>query len=309
MKETIKWIQSEDMSFYTHIWEAEASTAKAIFYLVHGSVEHSLRYKEFARTLTDQGYIVVAPDLRGHGKTAEKSNSLGHFTNNPMGWELCVHDLKIIYDKIILWYPEIPIIIFGHSMGSYLVRSLVKEYPLVLKGLIISGTGGFARGIGDAGIWMAKAVMHFKGVNYKSPFLTDLVYGTLNKKIGKTTTPFDFLSCDEEAVQTYINDPLCGYVCTAEFIHEMLLGTRKSNQEEMFDLEYKKIPLLLISGGNDPVGDKHSKGIKKVADNYKRYLDNVTFKLYEGARHELLNELNKQTVTDDIIQWLSTLEQ
>lgn len=309
MKESVKWIQTEDLSFHTLIWEPTERSPKAIFYLVHGSVEHAMRYKEFANRLTREGYLVIAPDLRGHGKTAEKNNSLGHFTNNPMGWELCVHDLKIIYDQISSWYPNIPVVLFGHSMGSYLVRTLIKEYPLKLKALIISGSGGFAKGIGDAGIWMAKAIMHFKGVNHKSPFLTDLVYGTLNKKLGSTVTPFDFLSRDENVVQAYLNDPLCGYTCSAEFIHEMLVGTRKSNQLEMFDIENKTLPVLIMSGEADPVGDKRNKGIKKVVSNYNRYLKNVTFNLYKGGRHELLNELNKEVVTDDIIQWLSTLDQ
>lgn len=307
MKETIRWIDSEDLSFYTVIWEPTDIKPKAIFYLVHGSVEHSMRYKRFAKSLTDQGYIVIAPDLRGHGKTAEKNNTLGHFTDDPMGWELCVHDLKVIYDHFTVWYPNFPVVLFGHSMGSYLVRMLMKEYPVPLQGVIISGSGGFARGIGDAGIWMAKAVMRVKGVNHKSPFLTDLVYGTLNKKIAKTTTPFDFLSSDTEEVQHYINDPLCGYVCSAEFIHEMLLGTRKSNQAVMFELENKALPMLIISGGDDPVGDKNNKGIKKVVKNYTNHLDHVTFKLYEGARHELLNELNRVKVTEDIVKWLLTL--
>lgn len=307
MKETVKWINLEDLSFYTVIWEPTDCPAKAILYLVHGSVEHSMRYKRFAQSLTKQGYIVIAPDLRGHGETAKKNNTLGHFSDNPMGWTICVHDLKFIYDTFVAWYPELPVILFGHSMGSYLVRTLIKEYPVTLKGVILSGTGGFAAGIGDLGICLSKVIMHIKGVNYRSPFLTDLVYGTLNKKINQATTPFDFLSRDIQEVQRYMDDPLCGYTCSAEFIHEMLKGTQKSNQEMMFDINNKSLPMLIISGGDDPVGDKHSKGIKKVVNRYKHYLENVTFKLYDNARHELLNEVNKEMVTEDIIRWLSTL--
>lgn len=307
MKESVKWIKTEDLSFHTLIWTPERSSIKGVFYLVHGSVEHAMRYKEFAQALTEQGYVVIAPDLRGHGQTALRNQTLGHFSNAPMGWHLCVHDLKLIYDEIRLWYPELPIVLFGHSMGSYLVRTLVKEYPVQLQGLILSGTGAFANGIGDVGIWLAKLTIQLKGYAYPSRFLTDLVYGSLNKKIGQTVTAFDFLSRDAEEVKRYIDDPLCGYVCSAEFIHEMLVGTKQANQQELFNLKADAFPLLIISGDKDPVADKNSRGIKAVVRSYEAHLENVTFKLYKDARHELLNELNKEEVTSDILTWLSSL--
>lgn len=307
MKETVKWLESEELDFYIHIWEEETVKTKGVFYLVHGSVEHSYRYQHFAEKLTKEGYIVVAPDLRGHGKTGEKAKSLGYFSDNPMGWELCVHDLKYIYDAIVAWYPELPIVIFGHSMGSYLVRCFLKEYPVAISGAILSGTGGFAKGIGDFGIWIAKLMMHIKGRRHKSSFLTNLVYGTLNSKITQIKTPFDFLSRDEEVVSKYIEDPLCGYVCTAEFIHEMVLGTRKSNQREMFQLRNSQLPMLIVSGEEDPVGDKNNKGILGVVASYKKYMSSVTFKLYPNARHEVLNELDRERIMEDMIRWLSTL--
>lgn len=307
MKETIKWLKSEEMDFYLRIWEDESVKARRVFYLIHGSVEHSNRYEHFAEKLTKEGYIVVAPDLRGHGETGLKAKSLGYFSDQPMGWELCVHDIKYIYDTIVKWYPELPVVIFGHSMGSYLVRCFLKAYPVPLLAVILSGTGGFARGLGEIGIWISKLIMHIKGRRHKSPFLTNLVYGTLNSKITRVKTPFDFLSRDEEVVAKYIDDPLCGYVCTAEFIHEMVSGTEKSNHREMFRLKDVQLPMLIVSGAEDPVGDKNNKGILKVVKSYKKHMSAVTFKLYSNARHEVLNELEREQVMDDMISWLSTL--
>lgn len=307
MKEVIEWIKTEDISFFTRVWSSESVQPLGVFLLIHGSVEHSLRYKEFAKALTNKGYIVVAPDLRGHGQTGLKSRGIGYFSDEPMGWELAVHDLKVMYNQCVQWYPNLPITLFGHSMGSYLVRCFLKEYPVEIEGVILSGTGAFAKGIGDVGIFLSKLIMHMKGRRYKSEFLTNLVYGNLNKRIKERQTPFDFLTRDSEEVEAYIKDPLCGYTCSAEFIHEMLLGTKKANMLEVFQLKDKNLPLLIISGSNDPVGDRSGKGIKKVVHLYNQEMKNVTTHFYEGARHELLNELYRQDVIEDIFAWLPSL--
>jgi alpha-beta hydrolase superfamily lysophospholipase len=305
MKERIEWIKTDDISFFTRIWSSQVIEPTGVLLLIHGSVEHSLRYEAFAKALTEKGYLVVAPDLRGHGQTGLQSTGLGYFSDRPMGWELAVHDLKVMYDKCLEWYPDLQVTVFGHSMGSYLVRCFLKEYPVQVSGVILSGTGAFAAGVGDLGIWLSKLTMRLKGRSYKSRFLTDLVYGSLNKRIGKTQTPFDFLTRDSEEVAAYIKDPLCGYTCSAEFIHEMLVGTKKANALEMFQLERKALPMLIISGDNDPVGDRNGRGIKKVVKQYTQSLENVTAHFYEGARHELLNELYRQDVIEDIFAWLS----
>ncbi|MBN2898496.1 MAG: lysophospholipase [Clostridia bacterium] len=308
MEEIIRWITSEDVSFYTRVWRNETLPPKAIIFLVHGSVEHGGRYKAFAEHLTQQGYVVVAPDLRGHGETGIHGDGLGYFSDAPMGWEICVHDLKVIYDQCVDWYPGLPLIVFGHSMGSYLVRCFIKEYPVAMQGVVLSGTGHFATGIGDLALGLSKVLMHTKGKRYKSRFLTSLVYGTLNKRIGKTETDFDFLSRDTEQVRRYIEDPLCGYICTVDYLHEMLFGTKKANRAAMFELANRQLPLLLISGGEDPVADRGGKGFKKVFDSYKHRMDDVTAHVYEGARHEVLNETNRETVMADICAWLKTIE-
>jgi len=308
MNEIIKWIKIEDISFFTRVWVHESIEPRGIFLLIHGSVEHSQRYKHFAEALVENGYVVIAPDLRGHGQTGLESGRLGYFSDDPMGWELAVHDLKVMYDTSCQWYPELPVTLFGHSMGSYLVRCFLKEYPVLIKGVILSGTGSFASGIGDIGIWLSKILMHVKGRSHKSEFLTELVYGNLNKRIPNTQTPFDFLTRDSKEVAAYIEDPLCGYTCSAEFIHEMLLGTKKANVLEVFQLKNKELPLLIISGTNDPVGDRNGKGIKKVVNLYNEYMENVTTHFYEGARHEVLNELYRKDVMEDIFAWLSSFK-
>lgn len=305
MKEDIKWISTEDMSFYTHIWSPDNCDIKALVFLVHGSVEHAGRYKAFAEFLTAQGFIVVAPDLRGHGQTGLKNATLGYFSDAPMGWELTVHDLKVIYDQCAVWYPDLGIFIFGHSMGSYLVRCFIKEYQVALRGVVLSGTGAFARGIGHLGIALSKLVMHLKGRQFKSKFLTNLVYANLNRRIDQRQRDFDFLSRDQEIVAQYLQDPLCGYTCSAEYIHEMLIGTQKANAMTMFQLENRNLPLLIISGENDPVGDRNNKGIKQVIKHYRHTLEDVTVNIYSGARHEVLNELNRSEVYEDIQTWLN----
>jgi len=307
MREVIKWIELEDISLHTYVWSSDVVETKGLFLLIHGSVEHSARYREFAEQLTQNGYTVVAPDLRGHGKTGEKSGSVGHFSDGPMGWELCVHDIKYVYDRCRMWFPKMPVVLFGHSMGSFLVRSFLKEYPVSLKAGIISGTGDFERGLGDVGIWLAKGIMRMYGPRHKSPLLTDMVFNTLNRKVGKTETPFDFLSRDADRVQLYLADPLCGYTCTAEYIHEMLLGSRKSNDYRLFELSPSTLPMLFISGDADPLGGRRGSGVKNVVHRYRQHMTDVTFKLYKNARHELLNELNREMVIADVLDWLSSI--
>ena len=304
MKESIEWIYTEDISLYTRIWTNESMEPKGLLYVIHGSVEHTERYRAFAEFFTADGFVVVAPDLRGHGQTGLNSGGLGYFSDNPLGWELCVHDLKVVFDQCAQWYPELPRVILGHSMGSYLVRCFMKEYPVSLDGVILSGTGAFAKGLGAFGIGLSKLTIHFKGRGYKSKLLTDLVYGSLNRFIKDAHTEFDFLTRDEAVVRAYIEDPLCGYTCSAEFIHELLSGTKKSNAREMFQWANVELPLLIISGEKDPVADHGGKGLKKVVQGYRQYLNKVTVNIYPGARHEVLNETNKEEVFHDIHKWL-----
>ncbi|MDQ0214465.1 alpha-beta hydrolase superfamily lysophospholipase [Oikeobacillus pervagus] len=275
-----------------------------IVQISHGMAEHVLRYEDFARYLVDRGFIVFGHDHRGHGKTAKKKEEIGYFTDDD-GFEQVVRDVKQLTDLIQNDYPSTPIVLFGHSMGSFIARRYVQLFGHQLVGAIFSGTGGDPGFLGKMGLFIAEREGRKKGRRTASPLLDKLSFGHFNKQFKPNRTDFDWLTRDEEQVDLYIADPACGNIFTAGFFADLFTGLLTIHRQEEINKIPKQLPLLLIAGDQDPVG-KSGKGVRQVYQQYKKAgMEDVSLKLYEGARHEILNETNREEVFHDIASWIT----
>lgn len=308
MEETNCYIKgSDNIELYCYKWmPSSQQEIKGVFHLVHGSLEHAYRYKHVAEKLVQNGYVVYASDLRGHGKTVKEGGPFFYFSDQKNGWKLTVDDINLINNTIKIDYPETPIFLFGHSMGSFLVRDYMIYYGDKIEGVILSGSGVGVPAIQIAVTLFAKIVILFKGQKYKSPLLHKLVYGTLDNMVTGHQVKGDFISRDLKEVEKYQNDPFCNPTCTTQYAHDMLKNTTKINKKNQYKKCIFRNPLYIMSGGEDPVGGK-GKGVKIMSDLYKKSgIKDITLKVYPDSRHELVNELNKDEVINDMISWLDT---
>ena len=292
----------DNIEIYTYLWQPEGPL-KGALQIAHGMAEHALRYEGFAKFLVEKGFAVYANDHRGHGKTAGSKEKLGYFAPED-GWNLVVGDMVQLSGIIKKKHPDTPLFLFGHSLGSMLLRSYLMTHSHMLKGAILSGTGGDPGLIAAAGSIVARVVSLACGKEAQSPLLDKMSFGEFNKAFKPNRTPFDWLSRDEAEVDKYIKDPYCGTVFTAGFFEDLLYGVKEINKKESFGKIWRDLPIFVFSGDKDPVGDK-TKGVKQVMARLKKAgVKKVSHKFYEGGRHEMLNETNKKEVFADIHSWL-----
>ncbi len=276
---------------------------KAVVQIAHGMAEHSARYERFAGVLTAAGYAVYANDHRGHGQTAGHLSRAGIFADRD-GWATVVEDLYAVTRTIRDERPGLPIFLFGHSMGSMLSRTYAIKHGAELAGLVLSGTGGDPGMLGKVGQAVALVEARLRGKGTPSPLLDKLSFGTFNKPFEPARTKFDWLSRDPDEVDKYIEDPWCGFVCTAGFFQDLLHGISFINTDSQVARIPQGLPIYLFSGAEDPVGDK-TKGVQQVADQFRRLgIKDVSVHFYPGARHEILNETNRDEVMADVVEWL-----
>lgn len=302
---TFTFRTDDDYQIFVSKWTTEErGKPRAIVQLAHGMAEHIKRYDAFAKKLVSENMVVYGNDHRGHGKTAELNDSSGYFADE-QGFEKVVHDMVKLTNIIEEEYPSVPIILLGHSMGSFLSRRYIQLYGDKLAGVILCGTGGDPGLMGKIGRMIAAREMKKKGRRTPSTLLNNMTFGSYNKAFRPTRTEFDWLSRDEKEVDKYIKDPDCGAVFTSGFFHDLLEGLEMINKKENIRSIPSRLPIWLISGSQDPVGN-NAKGVLKTYQAFKKAgLGDVSYQLYENARHELLNEINKDIVQADIIQWIN----
>ncbi|MBS7530034.1 alpha/beta hydrolase [Hazenella sp. IB182353] len=293
---------TDGKSIFVNKWISN-DNPKGIIQLAHGMGEHSGRYAHFAEELNRNGYIVYANDHRGHGQTADSKEELGHF-GDENGWEQTVSDMGHLSTIIKKDHVGLPLFLFGHSMGSFLARRYIQRFGDEIKGLILSGTGSDQGIVSTLGIQVAKLEVAIKGGRTRSVLMNELSFGQFNRKFKPTRTPYDWLSRDEEVVNQYILDPLCGEISTAAFFRDLLNGVKKLDQPDLLAQAPKSLPIYFFSGEEDPVG-ANTKGVYKTIDHYKKAgFKHIEYRFYQNGRHEMLNELNKEEVYQDIIEWL-----
>lgn len=274
---------------------------RAVVIIHHGMAEHINRYADYVKHLTDMGYAVFMHDMANHGKSNQKTELLGYFGEND-GYKNLVKDLKTVYDLAKKEFPDKKIIMFGHSMGSFIVRCFDCAYPGASDASVYMGTGGSnpAAGMGKA---ISNLIASIKGSTYKSKMLDKMTFGSFNKKTDKKTS-FDWLTRDSAIVQKYIDDDYCGFLFTVKGMNDLVNLNVWANSAECYNTVKKDSPILLVAGADDPVG-AYSKGINEVADKMKASgHTNVTVKLFPGCRHEVLNETNRQEVYEGIDEFL-----
>ena len=278
---------------------------RAVVQIAHGIAEHIDRYDDFAAFLASNGFVVVGNDHLGHGKSIASPAEQGFFAEQD-GWTHVVDDMEILHDKLRAEYPDLPYIFFGHSMGSFLTRTYLIRHPRKYDAAIISGTGHQGAPLVLAGNAAAGLMVKLKGPRADGQALNDMAFGSYCKKIPEPRTPFDWLSRDPASVDKYIADPLCGFVAKVSLYRDMMQGVKFITNQKNIDRMGKEQPIYFMSGEDDPVGD-YGAGVEKA---YKAFLHagvkDVTIRLYPGGRHEMLNEINKEDVYKDILNWLNS---
>lgn len=300
-KHTKVFQMSDGHQIFVRIYEPDGKPI-GNFHILHGMAEHGGRYDAFARLLCEQGYLVTIHDHRGHGKTVELNGKLGYFADKD-GFNRVVEDVFEVILKIRLEREVLPTILFGHSMGSFIARRYIQLYSDIIDKCILCGTGSTTL-LHKMGNLFARTLTFVKGKDIESPLMNDLSFGSFNKHFPNPKTAFDWLCSNEDEVDKYIKDPHCGFIPTNQFFADLTEGLLLINRKNENILIRKELPVLLICGSEDPVGNR-GKGVFKVANQLKAVgLEKVEVYLFEGMRHEILNEKNNQYVFHVITRWL-----
>ena len=292
----------DDLDIYGSRYELEEP--EGIVLGLHGMAEHRKRYDEFASVLNEAGYSFYTHDHRGHGDTAlENDLPLGHFADKN-GWEKVIRDVKNHRKLIAKRNKEnnVPVFLFGHSMGSFVTRDYISRYADDFSGALLSGTAYIKR----TELFLLKFFIGleklFKGEKTKSNIVENLIFSSNNNSFNNTNNPHDWLSRNSEMTKKYHEDYRCGFSCTVKFYDDFYEGMKNTAYIEKYESIPENFPLIFLSGEKDPVGGKD---IIKIVENYnKAGLKNIEYKLYPEARHELINEYNKDDFFEDVVNWL-----
>lgn len=287
-------------------WEPDGGSVRAVLQICHGVAEHIARYDAFARYLNGLGIAVVGHDHLGHGLSLPEGGTPVYFGESNT-WNTVVDDIYVLHQRIRLWYPDVPLCIMGHSMGSFLTRTYLIRYPGTVKAAVIMGTGWQPKAVIAGGMAVAKAVGAVVGENGTSDLVTNLAFGAYNKLFAPNRTSCDWLSADEGNVDAYMADPLCGADATVGLFRQMLSGIRFNQKLSNLRQMDPRIPVLFVAGEKDPVGDCGN-GVRRTYQEFRRAgVQDCTLKLYPGLRHEILNEkAQRQQIFEDIGQWLTS---
>ena len=290
-------------------WTPEGEPV-AVLQIVHGMVEYIERYRPFAEYLNRQGFVVVGHDHIGHGESVANEDEWGIMhAKHPS--DIMVEDIYSHYKMTKEDYPRIPYFIMGHSMGSYMTRKClcVKAKEMDgLSGAVIMGTGTEAPATINAGLAVINLLAFFRSDNYRSTFVRDMTYSAPYKQYDCTgaTPDNSWLTKDTEIVKKYYSDPKCTYVFSLGAYRGLVESTKYDNKAENIAKMKKDLPVFFVSGAADPVGNM-GKGVQAAYDKFQAAgMQDLSIKLYEGDRHEILNELDRETVYKDIYDWMKS---
>jgi len=273
----------------------------AIIQIIHGIAEHCNRYQRFAELLTKHGYGVISYDHRGHGET--DPDQLGYIPDEDAFHRMTKNILDFT-NRVKQEFPNQPRILFGHSMGSFLTQRYMQLFDDQPNGIIYSGSNGKPPKLLGAGIALSSVIAKLNGPESKSQLIHDLTFKPYNSAFKPNRTQYDWLSRDEKEIDAYINDPFCGFLPSVSFYKYFFKGLKALHNHKPFADHALTIPILLVAGDKDPISDM-GKGIKNLEQALKKSgVSDLTVKLYEGARHELLSEINRVEVMNDIKVWI-----
>lgn len=298
-------IPSNDGVHQLHVVVWEPSTdVKAILQISHGMVEFIERYDGFAKFLNEKGILVIGNDHLGHGQTAGCDEDLGYFCRENKSATV-VKDLHTVTEYAKKQYPNVPFFLFGHSMGSFMARRYLMTYGTELTGAVICGTGKQAAATLAVGKLTCAILKLFKGERFRSNFINQASFGTYNERFKPIRTKNDWLTKDTEIVDWYNQHKFCTFNFTIngyQTLFEVLTFIQKKENVEKIP---KNLPLFMIAGEEDPVGN-YGAGVRSVYETYKAVgIQDIDLKLYPTDRHEILNETDKETVYQDVWNWLA----
>ena len=284
------------------IWTPEKDP-KGTIQIAHGLAGHCERFDGLARALAEGGLAVLANDHLGHGKSVNAPSDLGYFAGRD-GWMKVLRDMRTVYEQTCDRFPGLPRFLLGHSMGSFLVRTYMFTWPKDFDGVVLAGTAHQRRALLLAGRVLSEALAA-ASPRGRGAFLNGIVSANYNRAFRPARTGYDWLTRDEASVDGFLRDPLCGFVCTnrlyADMMQGLLMITSRKNMKRM----EKDLPVLFYSGTMDPVGE-NGVGVMRAARAFRKAgMTDVTVRLYEGGRHEMHNEINRQEVFEDLLSWIS----
>lgn len=284
-------------------WIPRKGEIKGVLQIVHGMVEHIDRYDDFANYMAEKGFVVVGNDHLGHGASVKQDSDRGYFCKKDGETILVrdVHRLKKLTQKA---FPRKPYFILGHSMGSFITRKYIMEYGKGIDGAIIMGTGSKPVQLLKFGVFLTKVLSKIHGEKYRSKFINNRAFGSFNHQVGSARTEHDWLTKDEKQVDAYENDERNHFIFTLNGYETLFNIFIYIQKEENFVNVRKDLPVFFMSGLEDPVGDC-GEGVKKAYELFKRVgYSKLDIKLYEGDRHEILNESDRDVVYKDLEDWI-----
>lgn len=300
------YFRSSDKETKIHgiCWIPDGKPVKGVLQIAHGMVEYIDRYDAFARYLCERGFVVVGNDHLGHGDSVKSPDDWGYF-GDTKGFEHVLGDIHKIRRQFRKKYPDVPYFLMGHSMGSFMARAYLMQYGKGISGAIIMGTGHQPILAAQAGKLLTNILSVFKGWHFRSQLVNKMAFGSYNKKFQPSRTDFDWLTRDEAIVDSYIAEPRCQFVFTLNGYHELFRALIYIEKRKNIEKLPKDLPVLFVSGDKDPVGN-FGKGVDIVCETWEEAgLSDVTLKLFEGGRHEILNEIDRNEVYEYLYQWLT----
>ena len=276
---------------------------KGVLQICHGMVEYIKRYRELGEYLAERGYYVTGHDHLGHGQSVQNESDYGYF-NETKGNQYVIGDIHKLREITMKKYPDVPYYMLGHSMGSFLLRQYLTLSGKGLSGAIVMGTGYQGALILSAGQCICRIIATFKGWKYRSKFVDRLSFGGYNKRFEPGETSKEWITSDKERCRKYAEDPLCSFMFTLGAYYQMFEGMKVLTKSESMERIPKGLPMLFVSGKDDPVGG-FGKGVEKVFAKYKEAgMQKLSLRFYEGDRHEILNETDREQVYEDLFQWI-----
>jgi len=293
---------SSQERFFVKSYMPATGKPKGILQIMHGMAEHHGRYGELAQYLAEKGYGVFINDHPGHGQTASSLDLLGYI-DIQRGWDMMLENSRALYTHIRKNQPDVPLYLLGHSLGSILARHFMAVYPVYVQGLILSGTfdmpGTKLRALSLV-VWLQAL---FLGPNKFSKWFNRFFFHNFNKYFKPRPTEFEWISSSREEVDKYVNDPYCGFDCSVAFYNNLAKGISAMKQAH-HNLKYRKtLPLLIMGGQDDPVGNFGKDAMKIHREFYKQHFQNLKVKIFHG-RHEMLHETDKEKVFAYLLKWM-----
>lgn len=292
---------------FVRSWMPEAGTPRAIIQILHGMAEHCSRYEPVATLLVRQGYGVIAHDHRGHGHSVPQGGLLGHYADHG-GWKLVLADTYKVNEYIHKQHPDLPVVLVGHSMGSFIALGYLIQHGRTVDAAVLSGsTANSPMAIRSARM-LAQLEKLRAGAKARSSLIDLATFSSYNRQVSKQPrTEYDWLSRDEREVDKYIHDPLCGFLCTNQLWLDLTGGLETISRISNLRKIPHDLPFYLVAGERDPLSYSNShNGVDKLAGLLREGgIRQVTVKLYQGGRHEIFNETNREEVIGDLLKWLA----